>query len=156
MTNRIQANLADGDRAALLAKLDEIKTALPFLVDLDAEDIGALPKLGDNLHPFTRRALELAREDDSFLPRNLDVDEFARDLALYEALEPLVTRLTRLLDLVRDTRILAGSDAYTAALDVYAAAKRHGKAAGLEGLLTTLGKRFANRAAATESSSPSA
>lgn len=143
----ISATLTAAERDALLAKIDEIRSGLPFLVDLDAEDIAGLPKLGDKSLAFVRRTLELARQDDSFLPRSLNIEEFARDLALYEALDPLVQRLTVVLELLRDTRTVAGSDAYLAALDVYHAAKRAGKGAGLDALLTTVGQRFAQRTA---------
>lgn len=145
----IAATLDAGTRDTLLAKLDEIKAAMPFLVDLDADDMATLPKLGDKSLAFVHRTLQLAQQDDSFLPRNFDVAEFARDLALYEALGSLITRLTQLLELIKDTRTLAGSDAYLAGLDVYHAAKRAGKGSGLDTLLTTVGQRFASRGGAS-------
>jgi hypothetical protein len=141
----ISATLTDAQRDLVLAKIDEIEAALPFLVDLDSDDVAALPKLGDRSLPFTERSLALARQDDSFLPRKFDLDEFARDLALYQALDSLIHPLTSLLELIKDTRVLAGSDAYAAALDVYHAAKRAGKGSGLDSVLNEVGKRFAQR-----------
>jgi hypothetical protein len=144
----ISAALTPAAFDAVIAKLDSLKSDLPFLVDLDNEDLASLPKLGDRSLAFVKRTLELARQDDSFLPRNIDLDELARDLALFETLEPVIQRLTALLDLARDTRTLAGSDAYATALDIYHAAKRAGKGGGLESLLSTVAKRFAQRPSA--------
>lgn len=146
----ISATLTEADLAAILDRIAGIKAALPFLQGLDVDDLAGLPKLGDKSLAFAQRTLALAQQDDSFLPRNLDIEEFARDVALFETLGPIVQHLTQLLELVKDTRAIAGSDAYLAGLDVYHAAKRTGRGAGLDGLLTAVAERFARRRPAAE------
>ena len=148
--SRINAALDTTATAAVVSKISEIQALLPFLVDLSPEERQSLPKMGDKSRAFVERCLELARQDDSFLPRNLDVSSFGNDVALFAALEPLRQRLAKLLELVEDTQILAGSEAYLAGLDVYHAAKRSGKGTGLDDLLDRVGQRFANRRAAQE------
>jgi hypothetical protein len=148
--NRINAALDTAAAAAVTAKITEIQTLLPFLIDLSPEERQSLPKMGDKSRAFVERCLELARQDDSFLPRNLDVSSFGSDVALFVALEPLRQRLAKLLELLEDTQILAGSEAYLAALDTYHAAKRSGKGSGLDDLLDRVGQRFANRRTAQE------
>jgi hypothetical protein len=145
--NRINAVLASAAAAEVTTKLTEAQTLLPFLTDLTLDERKSLPKMGDKSRSFVERTLELARQDDSFLPRNLDIEAFGKDLALYNALEPLRQRLAKLLELVEDTQILAGSEAYLAALEVYHAAKRTGKGAGLDDLLDRVSTRFASRRA---------
>jgi hypothetical protein len=142
--NRIHATLATADREKILAKADEIAALLPFLVDLTPEERRALPKMGDRSRSFVERSLEVARQDDSFLPRSFDVSHFESDVALYLALDGVRQRLASLLELVEDTQILAGSEAYLAALDLYHHAKRAGRGAGLDDLLDRVGKRFAS------------
>jgi len=145
--NRINAVLASAAAAEVTTKLTEAQALLPFLTDLTLDERKSLPKMGDKSRSFVERTLELARQDDSFLPRNLDIEAFGKDLALYNALEPLRQRLAKLLELVEDTQILAGSEAYLAALEVYHAAKRTGKGAGLDDLLDRVSTRFASRRA---------
>ena len=48
-------------------------------------------------------------------------------------------------ELLGDTYALAGSDAYSAALLVYGAAKQNGKGAALDALADALGQRFARK-----------
>lgn len=145
--NRINAILDSAAAAAVTIKLTEAQALLPFLTDLAIDERQSLPKMGDKSRAFVARCLELARQDDSFLPRNLDVDAFANDLAMFTALEPLRQRVAKLLELVEDTQILAGSEAYLAALEVYHAAKRTGEGAGLDDLLDRVSARFAGRRA---------
>jgi len=54
-------------------------------------------------------------------------------------------------ELVEDTMLAVGTDAYTAALIVYQSAKMAGKGQGLDALLDAMGQRFArkSKAAAT-------
>jgi len=143
--NQINANLSPQDSTSAITKIEEAKALLPFLTDLDNSERQSLPKMGDKSRAFVERCLEIARQDDSFLPRNLDLEAFGKDLALHTALEPLRARVANLLELIDDTQTLAGSEAYLAALEVYHAAKRTGKGAGLDDLLDRVGKRFVAR-----------
>ncbi len=152
--NRIDAALESAAATTIATHLDSLEGLLPFLTDLTPGERQSLPKMGDRSRAFVERSLELARGDDSFLPRNLDVAAFGKDLALWQSLEPVRARLARLLELVEDTQIVAGSEAYLAALEVYAAAKRSGKGAGLDDLLDRVGQRFAARRTTPEPVQP--
>ena len=144
-TDRIDAALTAAQTTAIAAKLTETQALMPFLVDLTLEERQSLPKMGDKSRAFVTRCFELASQDDSFLPRNLDVAAFGKDLSLANALEPIRARLAKLLELIEDTQILAGSEAYLAALETYHAAKRSGKGAGLDDLLDRVSQRFTTR-----------
>lgn len=152
--NRIDAALDSATLATLTTHLADIQALLPFLADLSPEERQSLPKMGDKSRAFVERTLELARQDDSFLPRKLDVAAFGKDVALWQALDGIRTRLAKLLELVEDTQTAAGSEAYLAALEVYAAAKRSGQGTGLDDLLDRVGQRFASRR--TEPEAPKA
>ncbi len=56
-----------------------------------------------------------------------------------------MTALKQLSEFVDDTYVQVGSEAYTAALIVYQSAKRSGQGAALDGLLDSLGQRFARK-----------
>ncbi len=147
-TSQISATLAEADRKAILDALEGIKAKLPFLVDLTTDERKALPRMGDKSRAFVAKALEIATQNPGMLPRSFDLDEFRQDAALLEALYPVALALAQLQELVDDTLVAAGSDAYTAALVVYQSAKLAGKGEGMDEHLDALGARFARRAKA--------
>ncbi|MBD2165078.1 hypothetical protein H6G04_11765 [Calothrix membranacea FACHB-236] len=140
--NRLSANFSPADREAVMQAIATIREKLPFLVDLTTEDRRTILKMGDKSRAFVSKALEVATQNPNFLPRSFDVEEMRRDVALYEALYPVLLSLTQLQELVDDTCITAGSEAYTAALAVYNYAKASGDVAGLDAVIDEMGRRF--------------
>jgi hypothetical protein len=53
-----------------------------------------------------------------------------KDVQLFEAMYPIVVALTQLQELVDDTCVAAGSEAYASALQVYNYAKASGQGIG--------------------------
>ncbi|GAX42813.1 hypothetical protein NIES4075_38170 [Tolypothrix sp. NIES-4075] len=143
--NKISANLSATDRLAVMDAIATIREKLPFLVDLTTEDRRTMLKMGDKSRAFVSKALEVATQNPEFLPRSFDVEEMRRDLALYEALYPVLLSLTQLQELVDDTYIAIGSEAYAAALAVYNYAKASGDITGLDAVIDEMGRRFTRR-----------
>ncbi|MBD6617092.1 hypothetical protein FNW02_14925 [Komarekiella sp. 'clone 1'] len=143
--NRISANLSQTDRLQIMQVITTIREKLPFLIDLTAEERKSLPKLGDKSRAFVSKALEVATQNPDFLPRSFDLDEMRRDIELFDALYPVLLSLTQLQELVDDTFIAAGSEAYTAALAVYNYAKANGNVSGLDAVIDDMGRRFSRR-----------
>ncbi|MDZ7959507.1 MAG: hypothetical protein RMY34_16760 [Aulosira sp. DedQUE10] len=140
--NRISANLSLADREVVMQAIATIREKLPFLVDLTTDERRTILKMGDKSRAFVSKALEVATQNPNFLPRSFDLEEMRQDLALYEALYPVLLSLTQLQELVDDTCIAAGSEAYTAALAVYNYAKASGDVAGLDAVIDEMGRRF--------------
>jgi hypothetical protein len=144
-THQISATLAQSDRDAALAAIAAIKQKLPFLTDLTTEERKALPKMGDKSRAFVTKALEVATQNPDFLPRSFDLEEMRKDVQLFEAMYPIVMAMTQLQELLDDTYVTVGSEAYSAALQVYNYAKASGQGAGLEAVVDELGQRFARK-----------
>ncbi|MEA5503726.1 hypothetical protein VB735_11515 [Halotia wernerae UHCC 0503] len=142
---KISAKLSPVDREAVMEAIATIREKLPFLVDLSMEERKSLPKLGDKSRAFVSKALEIAAQNPDFLPRSFDLDEMRRDIELFEALYPILLSLTQLQELVDDTSVAVGSEAYAAGLMVYNYAKASGKGAGLDSMIDDLGRRFARK-----------
>jgi hypothetical protein len=141
--NPISATISQEDRDAIAQAVATIKQRLPFLIDLVGDERSNMPKMGDKSRAFVSKALEVASQNSDFLPRSFDVDEMRKDLVLYEDLSGLMMTLAQLQDMLDDTCLLVGSEAYTAALTVYNYAKSNGQAAnGLEPLVNEMGQRF--------------
>ena len=148
--NRISAQLSNADQAAVLAAINTIRQKLPFLLDLTPEERRSRPRMGDKSRAFVAQALNIAEQNADILPRSFDVAEMRKDVELVQALDPLLPALAQLQELVEDTYIAVGSEAYTAALAVYQYAKASGKGAALDNLLDALGQRFARKTAANK------
>lgn len=147
--NRISATLSQADQQAVLAAINTIREKLPFLVDLTPEERRALPKMGESSRGFVAQALEIASQNEDILPRSFDVAEMRKDVDLLNALQPVLTALSQLSELVEDTYMAVGSEAYTGALHVYQYARAAGKGAALDGALDALGQRFARKSRGT-------
>jgi hypothetical protein len=143
--NRVSAKLSAADRAAVMDAIQTIRTKLPFLIDLSPQERQTLLKLGDKSRAFVEQALTLATQNPDILPRSFDVDEFQKDAELLASLQPLMAALTQLLELVEDTYLEVGSEAYAAALAVYSYAKVSGKGSALDNLLEGMAQRFAKK-----------
>lgn len=143
--NRISASLSQPDREAVMTAIATIREKLPFLLDLTTEERRSLPKLGDKSRAFVSKALEVATQNQDFLPRSFDLDEMREDVLLFEAMYPILLALMQLQELIDDTYVAVGSEAYAASLLVYNYAKASGKGAGLDAVVDEMGRRFARK-----------
>ena len=144
--NKVSAKLSSADREAVMQAITTIREKLPFLIDLTTEERKALPKLGDKSRAFVSKALEIGTQNPDFLPRSFDLNEMRQDIELFEALYPILLSLTQLQELVDDTSVAVGSEAYAAGLMIYNYAKASGKGSGLDSMVDDLGRRFARKA----------
>jgi len=143
--NRVSAVLTPADVDAVMAAIATIRQKLPFLIDLTPEERHDLPKMGDKSRAFVSAALTFAQQNVDILPRFFDVEEMNKDVSLFAALQPIYAALTQLYELLDDTTLTVGSEAYTAALLVYHSAQGTNKGAGLDELLDAMGQRFARK-----------
>jgi hypothetical protein len=141
--NLISADFSAEDQQAAIQAIQQLQS-LPFLIGLSNKDKQRLNKMGDKSRTFVDQALDIAKQNDDILPNRFNLDEFERDVQLYNALHPINTALSKLSELVDGTLMAVGSDAYTAALDVYAYAKMSNGVTGLEELRAAMGERFRN------------
>ncbi len=143
--NRISAALSEADRQAVLAALHTVREKLNFLIDLTPEERRTLLRMGDRSRGFVAQALTVAEQNEDILPRSFDVAEMRKDVDLLAALEPIMAALSQLTELVEDTYMAVGGEAYAAALLVYQFVRAAGKGAALDGALDALGQRFARK-----------
>ncbi len=143
--NRVDAVLTTADRDALIKQLGAVRQALPFLINLTAEERHALPKLGDQSLSFALAALDVAKQHPDMLPRSLDIEAMERDVLLFRELQQLRRVVAELHELIDDTTLAAGSEAYTAALVVYRYAKEQEGGEALNSSLDELARRFARK-----------
>lgn len=154
MPTSISATLSTADQQAVLAAIETIREKLPFLVGLSGEERRSLCRLGDKTQGFVNKAVELATQNAKLMPGCLDVDEMRRDLELTEALYPVRLSIAQLQELVEDTYLLAGSEAYAAARLAYNSARANGKNVGLSGTVDEMGRRFSRKPRKAQTEAP--
>lgn len=150
----VKGELSADQQQAVFGLIAQIQGQLPFLIDLNTEERRALPKLGDKSRAFVDQGLVMATQNSGILPRNFDINEYQRDVALVRQLEPVVAALGQLQGRLEDTLLAAGSDAYSQTLLVYQAAKLAGKNGSLDQHLEGLSRRFARKSPNSATSSP--
>jgi hypothetical protein len=93
--------------------------------------------------------LQACADNASLLPGYLNVEEMRKDYALYRALGDVLQPLAQLYEKVRDTQMLAGSEAYSTALMSYRMFQMAGKSGmpGMDAVVSRLSERFAGQGA---------
>jgi hypothetical protein len=136
--NRVSVNLSAAEQQEVMTAIATIRQKLSFLVPMSPEERGDTVKLGDRKRAFIRKVLEIAAQNPEFLPHSFDLEEMRHDLKLFEALQPMLLALAQLRELIDDTAVAAGSEAYSAALEVYRYAKANGTVAGLDDFIEAM------------------
>jgi hypothetical protein len=138
----IDAELSIDDLDAVMAALEIIRQKLPFLVGLSPDERRQLSKIGRKSQTFVVKALDMAAKHGDLMPRYFNIEEARRDLELFETLNPVLQSLNQLKELVEDTQMVVGSEAYAAARLAYNTAKASGKNRGLDEVVSDLAQQF--------------
>ena len=123
--NLISTELPAAVAADITEKLNAINTALAgiLLFNLTGQDRLELYKLGDKSAAFVDKALEYAANNPALVPSYLDLVEANKDLKLSKDLNNILKQVSTLQRAIEDTAMVAGSEAYDAALVFYASVK---------------------------------
>jgi hypothetical protein len=145
--------------ANALAKINEginlIRENLPPLITLTPEERSMLPKMGDKTVSFVTKTLEYARQNTRIVPAFLNIEEFSKDVNGVNTVFQVMAPLQKLTEELDDTILLAGSEAYMAALAFYSALKGAiaGGEPGLKNIYDDLSVRFPGRSSKKETPS---
>ena len=126
--NSISIEIPDGDIQIVKDALKLIETTLaPYLIALTPEERRAIPKMADGTEPFVSKVLEYSKEEPQFNPSYLNVAEMEKDYKATFQLLPILKDLLMLVDNVRDTSTLTGSECYKSSLTFYNSIKQAAK-----------------------------
>ncbi|MCZ8089155.1 hypothetical protein [Flavobacterium sp.] len=145
--NRLDFTLSQSDVTAINDSIDTLNSRLDFLVGLTVTERISLPAIDVNNKAFTEDAINAATSNETLLPGYISVTAMKNDLDLFNQLEPIKVKLQQIVEKLNDTQMLAGSEAYVAALMVY---KLFGSAAdagvpGTDTIYDLLKQRFAGQ-----------
>jgi len=152
MENRIDVVLTKETEDQILKSVSDLKKMMPFLIKLSAADRDTMPMISDGRKPFVEKAYDLASRSAIINPGPDMVTAGLHDLNLFSFLMSMENELLQLLEMVRDTKQLAGGEAYEVARFVYSKAKMELKMGtpGMQAIVDELGKLYKQSPSATK------
>lgn len=153
LENRVSIEVSPEDQQAIEGALDTLRATLqPYLQSLTVQDRRELPKMSDGTLPFVSKAVEYAETNAGFVPAFVNVAELKKDLAAVDNLTQFLRRVEEIHTLLDDTIVLAGSEAYVAALAFYNSIKLGVRMniPGAKAIYEDLKQRFAKSASSPE------
>jgi hypothetical protein len=140
--NLIQTIITDEQIAQAKAALDVLESIFPDFIILDVEDRRSIRRMGAKSEQFCRQTLVVGRENPKLVPETVGLDDAIEDLAAYDRLLPLHSRLQRVMTRWDDTLLALGADVYDASLGIYTLLKAFGKSMGLDEVRKQLSALF--------------
>lgn len=136
--------LSTGDYNQIINRINAIKAALPFLINLTVNERKGGLKLGDKSLAFVNKALEYATAHPNLVPPYLNVSEFQKDHNLREQLLHILRELNTLVEAVDDTVMALGTEEFEQALIFYNSVKQaiKGNVPGTDAIYEDLASRF--------------
>ncbi len=123
--NQISAAITAANQTAITNAIDAIKATLVnvLIVNLTAQQRLEIAKMGDKTFSFVNNALTYAGQNPALVPAFLNIAEANKDYQLAKELNLVYQQLNTLLKSVEDAMMVAGGEAYDAALIFYSAVK---------------------------------
>jgi len=122
-TNEISVEITQEKDNTVNHFVDKLTTELNFLIDLDIAGRRAIAKMGRRNLDLVERTFQYAEDNPEFTPPYISLAEFKKDVDLSKWLRKLEKKVGLIFDKIKDTAMLAESDAYQAARLVYGLVK---------------------------------
>src|SRR5665647_605746 len=144
MANLISATFSPEDEKEVMELLAQLKAKFPFGIKLTPDQKKRLPKLDDARIPFVEKGLFYGEQQPLIVPPFTNLGEYKLDLDFVKATRRVGAELASIAEMVSDTRMAAGVDAYQAGLSIYGSAKSAAKQGvpGTQTIVDEMGKLF--------------
>jgi hypothetical protein len=144
MANLISATFTEENERQAMELLAQLKALFPFGIKLSADQKKRIPKLDDARIPFAEKGLFYGEQKPLIVPPFTNLGEYKVDLEFVKATRRVGAELASIAEMVSDTRMAAGADAYQAALSIYGSAKSAAKQGvpGTQTIVDEMGKLF--------------
>lgn len=154
--NQISAAVSAAQSTAVMKSIDSINDALKdaLIINLTADERSGMLKMGDKTLAFVQKALEYAKQNAALCPAFLELPEAQKDYELAASLEVIRQKVAALLRAIEDAEMVAGSEAYDAALIFYNSVKGAARSniAGSQAIVDDLKVRFPGKRRSTSPS----
>lgn len=143
--NQISVDIPVDVVAQISTKFQEIKDLLaPYMGTLTIEERKSLPKMSDKSVAFVNKVIEYTVSNPKFIPTMMDAEECKKDYKANQTLLPLHAASQQVGEIMKDTLMLCGHEAYVQALYYYGSVKLAARAGDPEAktIAEDLKKRF--------------
>jgi hypothetical protein len=148
MENKISLDIPPATLTTVLTALGTVKQSLSFLQSLTPDDRLSMPKMGDKTLAFVKKAYDYAKANPTLVPSYISLEEMRKDIETTEKLRTVYILVQELESRIDDSMLLAGSEAYMAALSFYTSVKAAAKTniPAAKPIAEELSSRFAGQA----------
>ena len=119
INNRISHDMTDEQRDRILDLFAQISTEMNFLIGLNKGERQSLPKINKSNKLFVEDCVLASERNDAVIPTYISSAELKKDFHLFQQLDPILLVVLELYIKIRDTQMLAGSEAYSSSLMIY-------------------------------------
>jgi len=124
-TNRLSVVIPPETETEVLGHIQGIKGSLPWLLSLNSDERLKLVKLGYRYVEFVDKALIRAQTDGNYLTNESTLEEFTKDVVLKNSLNRIYAEWLSLGESIKDTILVAESEAYQSARLYYKSVKAY-------------------------------
>jgi mannitol/fructose-specific phosphotransferase system IIA component len=145
--NQISVEIPQDIVTQISTKFQEIKDLLsPYMGVMTVDERKTLPKMSDKSVAFVNKVIEYTLANPKFIPSMMDAEECKKDYTANQILLPLHAVSQQIGEIMKDTIMLTGHEAYVQALYYYGSVKLAAKAGDAEAktIVEDLSKRFPN------------
>jgi hypothetical protein len=156
MNNLIDVNLTALEKETAIGVVSSAKLAMPFLIKLSDDERKSLQMMDDGRKPFVEKCIDFASHNPNLDLGSGLIMRVPNDLSLYSFLSTIENELLQLLEMVHDTKQLAGAEAYEVARMVYLKAKMNVQMGipGSQSIVDELGQLYKQNGAAARTAVP--
>lgn len=124
LENRISLSFTDEDIKSIKESIKVLKEKLlPHLVKLDKEDRVGIFEINIKSLGFIEKAYNYAKTNKKLVPGYLDLEEMKKDIDAFKELSNIMAPIEQIYQILNDSIMLAGTEAYTEALAFHTAVK---------------------------------
>lgn len=152
MNNLIDVNLDQGTKDSILQTILSTKSMMPFLIKLSDDDRKSLQMINDGRKPFVEKSIDFGIRNANLDPGSGLLQAAPNDVSLFSFLSTVENELEQMLEMVRDTKQVAGSEAYEVARIIYMKAKMNVKMGipGSQAIVDELSKLYKQNGASAK------
>jgi len=133
--NLISAEVEDETVSSAIARIKDVNSSLPFMINLSPEERKSFRKMGPKSVDYVNDCLLGANQFTTSLSADFPLNEYSKDVTLINKLYPIFVASQTLTEALNDTLLALSSDAMKEADEVYeslkSAAKRDANAKAL-------------------------
>jgi hypothetical protein len=106
----ISASLSAADKQTILEAVQNIKSKLPFLVNLNEASRKNLRKMGNVRYSYVSDVYNAVAGNPGTIPVGFSVNEYGKDVVLHKDLVDILTALNTVVEGLHDTEIALGAE----------------------------------------------